>query len=167
MLRRRVALVWFLIDALTHLTVELSYVYVTAAHGGAATSRSPLAYMWREYGRADARWAQYDPTVLSLELLTVFVAGPLALACAYGIWYRRPWRHLACVVISVMELCEWGRLAGTLQLSHACAMHRRRLLRMSVAVPSVAAQRASSSRSRSLPHTLRAAPNTHPQTAAL
>lgn len=99
-----VALVWFLIDALTHLTVELSYVFVTAAHGGAKHSPSPAAYLWREYGRADARWALYDPTVLSLELLTVFVAGPLALACAYGIWARKPWRHLVCVILSVMEL---------------------------------------------------------------
>ena len=70
----RVCIAWFLLDALTHLTVELSYVFVTLAHGGAKHSPSILGFIWREYGRADARWAVYDPTVLSLELLTVFGA---------------------------------------------------------------------------------------------
>lgn len=107
----RVALLWFLIDSLTHLTVEASYVYFTLADGGAARSAHPAAYLWREYGRADARWAVYDPTVLSLELLTVLLAGPLALACAFAIWTRQPWRHLACVVISVMELYVSGAAA--------------------------------------------------------
>lgn len=79
-------------------------MFVTAAHGGARTSASPLAFLWKEYGRADSRWAVYDPTVLSLEVLTVGVAGPLALACAYGIYARRPWRHLAAVVLSTCEL---------------------------------------------------------------
>jgi hypothetical protein len=120
---RRVALLWFAVDALTHLTVEASYVYVTAAHGGAEGSPSLLAYLWREYGRADRRWALYDPTVLALELLTVGIGGPLAAACAYGVYARRPWRHLAVVVLCVAELYggwmtfapEW--LAGSPALS--------------------------------------------------
>jgi hypothetical protein len=103
--------------------VEASYVYVTAAHGGAESSASPLAYLWREYGRADRRWALYDPTVLALELLTVAVGGPLAAACAFGVYARRPWRHLAVVVLCVAELYggwmtfapEW--LAGSPALS--------------------------------------------------
>jgi hypothetical protein len=40
---------------------------------------------WTEYGKADKRWEVYDPTVLSLELLTVFIMGPLALLAMYGV----------------------------------------------------------------------------------
>lgn len=34
--------------------------------------------MWQEYAKADKRWGGSDLTVVSLELLTVFIGGPLA-----------------------------------------------------------------------------------------
>ena len=46
---------------------------------GARYGTSPFAKLWQEYARADARWGEADLTVISLELLTVFGAGPLAL----------------------------------------------------------------------------------------
>lgn len=45
---------------------------------GAAYGTNPFSALWREYAKADARWAGTDLTVVSLELLTVFVGGPLA-----------------------------------------------------------------------------------------
>lgn len=92
----KVAYVWFLLDAFTHLTMEASYVYVTWAHGGAAKSDSPLAHMWREYGKADRRWEVYDAGVLSLELVTVLLMGPLAVAMMYAVRcpnHTQPKRH--------------------------------------------------------------------------
>ena len=65
------ALVWFVLDAFTHLTIEASYVWVTWFYGGAENTDSFLAMPWKEYGRADVRWARFDPTVLTLELITV------------------------------------------------------------------------------------------------
>lgn len=38
-----------------------------------------MAKLWQEYAKADKRWGGTDLTVISLELLTVFGAGPLAL----------------------------------------------------------------------------------------
>ncbi len=35
-----------------------------------------------------------DPTVISLEILTVLIAGPLALLAAYAVYYRKPYRHI-------------------------------------------------------------------------
>lgn len=48
-----------------------------------------------EYARADRRWAEADPTVVSLELLTVLLGGPLAVYVCWlvrkgdegGIWF--------------------------------------------------------------------------------
>jgi len=37
-----------------------------------------LAALWREYAKADRRWGGSDLTVISLELLTVFLGGPVA-----------------------------------------------------------------------------------------
>ncbi|KAL8909006.1 MAG: hypothetical protein Q9207_000457 [Kuettlingeria erythrocarpa] len=45
---------------------------------GAAHSTHPTALLWQEYSHADIRWAGADPTVVSIELLTVLIAGPLA-----------------------------------------------------------------------------------------
>ena len=58
----------------------------------------------REYTAADARWGTADPTVVSLELLTVFGAGPLAALIVYQIVKRDPARHYWIVVLSTAEL---------------------------------------------------------------
>ena len=42
--------------------------------------------VWRQYGRADARWQVRDANVISLEILTVAVIGPL---CLYMIFLLR------------------------------------------------------------------------------
>lgn len=44
-----------------------------------------MAALWREYALADTRWGTSDSTVVSIELITVFGAGPLAALCAEGL----------------------------------------------------------------------------------
>jgi hypothetical protein len=58
----------------------------------------------REYAAADARWGTADPTVVSLEVLTVLGAGPLAALIVYQIVKRDPARHHWIVVLSTAEL---------------------------------------------------------------
>ena len=45
---------------------------------GSIYGTSPTAKLWQEYAKADKRWGGADLTVISLEILTVFGAGPLA-----------------------------------------------------------------------------------------
>lgn len=45
---------------------------------GAEYGTNPLAKLWMEYAKADKRWAGSDLGIISLELLTVFIAGPMA-----------------------------------------------------------------------------------------
>lgn len=49
-------MVWFIIDAFTHLSLELSYVLL-ALGPTAEKSDSMFAFVWREYARADKRYA--------------------------------------------------------------------------------------------------------------
>ena len=57
---------------------------------GSAYGTNPLAALWREYARADARWEGTDLTIICLEILTVLVAGPLAVwICACLVQDRR------------------------------------------------------------------------------
>lgn len=48
-------------------------------------SQAPMARLWQEYAKADRRWGEADLTVISLELLTVFIAGPTAVYICYQI----------------------------------------------------------------------------------
>ncbi len=105
----RVIFIWHLFDALIHFVLEGSFLYncfftFTAIphstdypHPASLTSpavhflgyadrlygsqhgTSLPAKLWQEYAKADRRWGGADLTVISLELLTVFGAGPLAL----------------------------------------------------------------------------------------
>ena len=105
----RVIFIWHLFDALTHFCLEGSFLYncfftytsiphsTDYPHPASLTSpgvyflgyadrlygsqygTSPTAKLWQEYAKADKRWGGADLTVISLELLTVFGAGPLAL----------------------------------------------------------------------------------------
>ncbi|PIA94586.1 Emopamil-binding protein-like [Cercospora beticola] len=45
---------------------------------GSDYGTNPFAALWREYAKADKRWGGSDLTVISLEMLTVFLAGPIA-----------------------------------------------------------------------------------------
>ena len=106
-LKYRILFVWHAFDALIHFFLEGSFLYncfftyVTSASTldyphpaslpavgpflgyadrtyGSAYGTNPFAKLWQEYAKADRRWGGADVTIISLELLTVFVAGPLA-----------------------------------------------------------------------------------------
>uniref|UniRef100_A0A8C2J4E8 EBP like n=1 Tax=Cyprinus carpio TaxID=7962 RepID=A0A8C2J4E8_CYPCA len=52
----------------------------------------------KEYGKADERWLYSDPTIVSLELLTVVLDGTLALLLVYAIIKDKHYRsHCVCV----------------------------------------------------------------------
>lgn len=103
----RVLFIWHAFDALIHFCLEGSFLYncfftyTTIPHTsdyphpasisavghflgyadrlyGSQYGSNPFAKLWQEYAKADKRWAGVDLTVISLELLTVFGAGPLA-----------------------------------------------------------------------------------------
>lgn len=105
--------VWCAYDFLTHSIIEGSYLYhcffsyetvsITSDYPhpaslgskgphflghsdrnyGSYYSTAPMARLWQEYAKADSRWGGADVTVISLELLTVFGAGPAAAYICY------------------------------------------------------------------------------------
>jgi hypothetical protein len=58
----------------------------------------------REYARADFRWGTADETVVSLELLTVFGAGPMCCYILYQLINGDARRHYWVVVLCTAEL---------------------------------------------------------------
>jgi len=108
LVRRKISdkliLTWYWVDACTHLILEHAFV-VLSIFGAASYPANVWVDAWKEYGLADKRWAyKLDPTVVSLEILTVYVVGPLCLFAVYGLLKRANWFHLVQVTIAVAEL---------------------------------------------------------------
>lgn len=105
--KTRVLYLWHLLDGLTHLLFESTYVYNCFSNYipipyqeippnlkvafflghrdrlyGNAYATNVFAKLWQECAKADKRYAGIDLTTLSLEIITVFLAGPLALYVA-------------------------------------------------------------------------------------
>jgi hypothetical protein len=108
-LRLRILFIWHSFDFLVHSILEGSFLYncfftyspynPATSHPayitnflshperlyGAAYGDNWATRLWMVYARADSRWGGADLTVVSLELLTVFGAGPLAAYICYKI----------------------------------------------------------------------------------
>ncbi|EMD39919.1 hypothetical protein CERSUDRAFT_46280, partial [Gelatoporia subvermispora B] len=91
-------------DAMIHFSFEGSFLYLSTFGRQVNTSVGPFAELWKEYARADARWGFSDPTVVSLEILTVLGAGPLCCYILKQLVQRDMARHYWIVVLSTAEL---------------------------------------------------------------
>ena len=60
--------------------------------------------MWREYAAADLRYGTADATVVSIELITVFGAGPICFWILGQLVRDDPARHFWIVVLTTAEL---------------------------------------------------------------
>jgi hypothetical protein len=102
----RFLFIWHVFDALIHFIFEGSFLYNALfthvslpPYASAAPNwlghtdrlyganfggeENHLAALWRVYAQADSRWGGADATVVSIELLTVLLAGPVAAYVAY------------------------------------------------------------------------------------
>nr|XP_023960326.1 emopamil-binding protein-like isoform X2 [Chrysemys picta bellii] len=77
---------------------EGPFVYLSLI-GTVAESDNIFASLWKEYGRADARWLYSDPTIVSLEILTVVLDGLLALILIYAIIKDKYYRCLVPICL--------------------------------------------------------------------
>lgn len=99
----RWVLLWLFYDVIVHLTLEGPFVYMSLV-GTVETSEGPLAELWREYGKADSRWLVSDPTIVSVEILTVVLDSLLALLLIHAVLNDKYYRHFLQIALSVCEL---------------------------------------------------------------
>ncbi len=95
---------WLAFDALCHMILEASWLYLSTGGRTVRASDSFFAKLWKDYGRADRRWDWADPTVVALELLTVLGDGPIAAYCCYLLVKNDGAYHYWVTVLSVAEL---------------------------------------------------------------
>ncbi|XP_077170317.1 emopamil-binding protein-like [Paroedura picta] len=99
----RWVLSWLCYDVLVHCALEGPFVYLSLK-GSVAESDSVIASPWKEYGKADARWLYSDPTIISVEILTVFLDSLLALILIHAILKQKYYRHFIQITLCVCEL---------------------------------------------------------------
>ncbi|XP_069745820.1 emopamil-binding protein-like [Narcine bancroftii] len=99
----RALLAWLFYDCIVHFTLEGPFVYISLT-GTVAQSDNILAFLWQEYGKADARWLSSDPIIVSIEILTVVLGGFLALLLIYAIVKDKYYRHFVQITLCVCEL---------------------------------------------------------------
>ncbi|XP_076095394.1 emopamil-binding protein-like [Mytilus galloprovincialis] len=117
---------WLVFDALIHFTFEGPFVLLSL-YGTIKESDHFTASLWKEYAQADKRWGVADPTIVSLEILTVFLDGPLCVILIYAILKNKFYRHYVQLVLCVCELyggwmtfCpEWLTKSENLDTSNA------------------------------------------------
>ena len=56
-------------------------------------SLSICMILGKEYAKADSRWGVADPTIVSMEILTVLFNGSLCILLIYAILSRSPYRY--------------------------------------------------------------------------
>ncbi|KAL7949081.1 Emopamil-binding protein [Trichoderma barbatum] len=130
----RFLFIWHLADALCHFILEGSFLYhcffssVSATEAGGRLADlvptpynflgredgriygpqsggdNPFAQLWMVYAKADRRWAGADLGVISLELLTVFFDGPLAVYICYLLAKGNPKASIWMIVLATCEL---------------------------------------------------------------
>jgi len=100
----RATFIWLAFDMMIHFSFEGSFLYLSTFGRTVNGSVGPFADLWKEYARADFRWGFSDPTVVSLEILTVLGAGPLCALILYQFLNKDPARHYWIIVLSTAEL---------------------------------------------------------------
>uniref|UniRef100_A0A8C6QJU0 Emopamil binding protein-like n=2 Tax=Nannospalax galili TaxID=1026970 RepID=A0A8C6QJU0_NANGA len=99
----RAVLAWLCSDALVHFVLEGVFVCLSLM-GTVADSEGLIASLWKEYSKADVRWLYFDPTIVSVEILTVVLDGFLALILTYAIVKEKHFRHFIQITLCVCEL---------------------------------------------------------------
>jgi len=100
----RFTFMWLAFDAMIHFSFEGSFLYLSVFGRTVNSSIGPFAELWKEYARADFRWGLADPTVVSLEILTVLGVGPMCCYVLKQMISGDPARHYWIIVLSTAEL---------------------------------------------------------------
>nr|XP_022337874.1 emopamil-binding protein-like [Crassostrea virginica] len=99
----KLIIAWLVFDTLIHFTLEGPFVYWSLV-STVEKSTHVTSQVWKEYALADRRWGISDPTIVSLEILTVFITGPMAVWLIFAMLKNKTYRHFIQIVLCVCEL---------------------------------------------------------------
>ncbi|KAL4858676.1 3-beta-hydroxysteroid-Delta(8) [Chlorella vulgaris] len=98
----RVLACWFMVTGAIHFVIE-GWV-VAKADFYKDASGNYLSDTWKEYSKADSRYASRDTFIIAMEAITAFLWGPLCPLLVHGIFSVKPWRYTLMTIISVGQI---------------------------------------------------------------
>lgn len=93
---------WLATTGVIHFVIEGWVVVKADFHQD--TSHNYLSQTWKEYSKADSRYATRDSFIISMEAITAFGWGPLCGVIVYGIFNSKPWRYTLMVIVSLGQI---------------------------------------------------------------
>jgi cholestenol delta-isomerase len=63
-----------------------------------------LSDAWKEYTKADSRYATRDDFIVGMEAITAFIWGPLCPLVTYGILTSKSWRFTLMLIVSLGQI---------------------------------------------------------------
>jgi len=91
-----------MVTGLIHFIIEGWVVIVADFYTD--TSGNYLSDTWKEYSKADSRYASRDSFIISMEAVTAFAWGPLCPLAAWAIMTHKPWRWALVLIVSLGQL---------------------------------------------------------------
>ena len=95
--------VWLVVSGLIHLIVEGAFVLQPQFYQN-SDDKMLLLELWKDYSKADSRYALRDAFTTTMEAVTSFGVGPACLLSAHGLYHRSSWRWMLIIVLSTMQL---------------------------------------------------------------
>ncbi|VAI12034.1 unnamed protein product [Triticum turgidum subsp. durum] len=95
----RLIMCWWAITGLTNLIIEASLLFTP----NYLTKESPSFFdeIWKEYSKADSRYATGDTTTGAIEVIAVFLQGPASLLAVYAIASRKSYSYILQFSVSM------------------------------------------------------------------
>lgn len=93
---------WWMCTGIIHLVIEGTVVANSKFYED--TSGNILTEIWKEYAKADSRYATRDAFIVQMEGVTAFAWGPACFLIVYGILYRKAFRFTAMLLVSLGQL---------------------------------------------------------------
>ncbi|KAI8639269.1 Emopamil-binding protein [Parasitella parasitica] len=93
--------IWFATCGLMHCGFEGYWLRNRTTIAG---QNDILAQLWKEYAHGDSRYLTNDELLLTLEIMTIFIWGPLCLVSAYYILRNSPKQYIFQLIASLCHL---------------------------------------------------------------
>ncbi|GIL46155.1 hypothetical protein Vafri_3201 [Volvox africanus] len=93
---------WWMCTGIIHFIIE-GNVVVNNKYYQDSTGHI-LNEIWKEYTKADSRYATRDAFIITMEAVTAFAWGPLSFLIVVGVLYRTSWRFSAMILVSLGQL---------------------------------------------------------------
>jgi cholestenol Delta-isomerase len=95
--------VWLVVTGIIHIVVEGTFSLCDKFYQN-SNPNMLLLELWKEYSKADSRYATRDAFTTTMETCTAFIIGPSCIVATYGLISKSSWRWVLIILLSSCQL---------------------------------------------------------------